>query len=97
MTENKSLTRWTNGLLICDVLVTFWDIGLATYNFIQGRWIAGILTAAAACLVVWAASGLLQAKHETQRMRLRHEYMTHVLEEMRNRTEDENESVESAD
>lgn len=87
MAENKSLPRWTNVMLICDVLVTFWDIGLATYNFVQGRWIAGVLVAAAACLVVWAASGLLQSKHDAQRMRMRHEYITSVLEEMRSRTE----------
>lgn len=74
-------------MLIFDVIAAMYDTGMATYNFIQGRWIAGVILVAIAGLVMWAASGLLEAKHGTAMMQMRHEYMMNVLEKMNKRME----------
>ena len=79
MEESKKLSRWTSRIIVCDVIVALWDMGLATYNFIQGRWILGLALVAVAVLLLWSASKLLETKHDTERMRMRHEYMMEVL------------------
>lgn len=79
MEESKKLARQTSGILVFDVLISFWDMGLATYNFIQGRWVLGIVLVAVVVLIVWAAAHLLESKHDMVRMRMRHEYMMEVL------------------
>lgn len=76
MTENKTLTRFTNGMLIFDVLISLWDTGLATYNFIKGRWIAGLCLVAVVALLLWTVRALLKTKHEAENMRLWFEYLT---------------------
>lgn len=76
MTENKTLTRFTNGMLIVDALIALWDTGLATYAFIQGRWIQGLSLVVAVAFLLWTVRGLLKTKHETEKMRLWFEYLT---------------------
>ena len=79
MEESKKLARQTNVMLVCDVLIALWDMGLATYNFIKGRWILGIILVAVVVLLLWVVARLLETKHDTDRMRMRHEYMMEVL------------------
>lgn len=87
MEENKKLSRQTNVILVSDVLIALWDMGLATYNFIKGRWILGVVLVAVVVLLLWTAARLLETKHDTDRMRMRHEHMMKFLEVMRSRTE----------
>lgn len=79
MEKDKTLTRQTNVLLILNFLVAFWDMGLATYHFIEGRWIAGVLIVAVVCFMLWMLTRLFITKHDTERMRMRHEYVMEVL------------------
>lgn len=79
MDESKKLSRQTSRMLVIDVLIALWDMGLATYNFVKGRWILGILLVAAVVLLLWAAKWLLESKHDTERMRMRHEYVMEVI------------------
>lgn len=105
MDESKKLSRQTNGILICDVLIALWDMGLATYNFIKGRWVLGIVLVAVVVLIVWVVARLLESKHDMEKMRMRHEYMMEVLKNVEARMKEVSdgegsqlqEAVEAAD
>ena len=91
MTENKTLTRFTNGMLIVDALIALWDTGLATYAFVQGRWVQGLFLVVAVAFLLWAVKGLLKSKLDFERMRMRHEHMMAFLEVMHSQPESESE------